>query len=390
MSKRDYYEVLGLPRNATAEQIKRSFRNKARNLHPDNMDSGDEQAFKELAAAYEVLSDDNKRALYDRYGHDGLSGAGVGGYEGMDFGGFADLSEIFSQFFGGSARGGRRSTVERGADLKIELQLEFKEAIFGVERKISIKRLESCSVCEGSGAASGSGPVKCTTCNGAGQIRRTSQTLLGHFTQVLTCPHCEGEGERVEKACTNCKGRGQVRKSKEVELRIPAGIDSGARIRIPGAGDFGRRKGPAGDVYVVIYVNDHPQFVREGQTIHIKQTISYSLAALGGEILVPTVDGQRVLKIAPGVQTGSTATMKGYGAPQLNNASIRGDQIVHLALTTPTKLSSEERKLFEKLADMRGEKLTVSKHDRQKAEEEKTPSFLDRIVDVFRGKDDEA
>ncbi|MBI4533072.1 MAG: DnaJ domain-containing protein, partial [Candidatus Melainabacteria bacterium] len=257
MTKRDYYEILGVDRQASLDQIKKAFRSRARHLHPDNKESGDEAAFKELAAAYEVLSDEQKRSLYDRYGHDGLSG-GVGGFEGVDLGAFADLSEIFAQFFGGGPRSGfRRSTVERGADLKYDLRIDFLEAVFGAERKISIQHLEGCTVCDGSGAEKGSGPVRCGTCQGTGQIKQVSQTFLGHFTQVLTCPNCEGEGTRIDKPCAKCKGRGQVRKGKEIELKVPSGIDSGTRLRVPGAGDQGRRGGPPGDVYVIVHVADH-------------------------------------------------------------------------------------------------------------------------------------
>jgi len=402
MAKRDYYEILGIERNASPDQVKRAFRNRARHLHPDNKESGDETAFKELAAAYEVLSDERKRSLYDRYGHDGLSG-GAGGFEGVDLGAFADLSEIFSQFFGGGGRGGfRRGTVERGADLKYDLELDFLEAVFGAEKKISIKHLEDCTVCSGSGAAAGSGPVRCGTCGGQGQIRQTTATFLGHFTQVLTCPNCEGEGTRIEKACANCKGRGQVRKSRDIELKIPPGIDTGARLRIPNAGDQGRKGGPPGDVYVIIRVAEHARFIREGWNIHIQQPISFSMAALGGELLVPTVDGQKPLKVPAGTQTGIGLTMKELGVPQLNNPVRRGDQIVHLVVQTPSHLSSQERKLLEQLAELRGEKLSVDrppeaegggstdKHKEKSRDKTKDngSSIIDKIADVFRSKDD--
>lgn len=363
MSKRDYYEILGVERGATPEQIKKAFRNKARHLHPDNMESGDEAAFKELASAYEVLSDEQKRSLYDRYGHDGLSG-GSSGFEGVDFGAFSDLSEIFSQFFGGGGggrQGFRRSTVERGADLKYDLEMDFLEAVFGSEKKISVKHLEDCTVCTGSGAAPGSGPVTCATCSGAGQIRQTTATFLGHFTQVLTCPNCNGEGTRVDKACNNCKGRGQVRKSRDIEIKIPAGIDNGARLRIPNAGDQGRKGGPPGDVYVIVHVREHPTFVREGSTVHVKQPLSFSMAALGGELMVPTVEGPRPLKIASGTQSGTTIVMRETGVPILNNPSKRGDQVVHLFVETPVRLSGQEKKILEELAQLRGESLTLPK-----------------------------
>ncbi len=387
MGKRDYYEVLGVEKNATADQIKRAFRNKARHLHPDNKDSGDEAAFKELAAAYEVLSDEQKRSLYDRYGHDGLSG-GAAGFDGVDLGAFTDLSEIFAQFFGGAPRGSgsRRGAVERGADLKYDLQLDFLEAVFGVEKKVSIRHLADCTVCSGSGAAAGSSRVSCNTCGGQGQIRQSTATFLGHFTQVLTCPNCQGEGTRVEKPCNNCKGRGQIKKSKDIELKVPAGVDTGARLRVPGAGDQGPRGGPPGDLYVIIHVAEHNLFVREGTTIHLRQPISFSMAALGAELMVPTVEGVKVLKVPAGTQSGTILVMKENGVPHLNNSARRGDQLVHLIVETPTRLSSEERKLLEKLAELRKEKLHLPKNS--KAEEEaKEASIIDKIADVFRPKD---
>lgn len=387
MAKRDLYEILGLDRNASQDQVKKAFRNKARHLHPDNMDSGDEAAFKELAAAYEVLSDERKRSLYDRYGHDGLSG-GAGGFDGVDLGGFADLSEIFAQFFGGGPRGGsRHSTVDRGADLKYDLQLDFLEAVFGLEKTISVKHLEGCTVCTGSGAAPGSSRNKCATCNGQGQIRQSTSTFLGQFTQVISCPNCEGEGSRVEKPCSNCKGRGQVRQSRDIELKVPAGVDSGLRMRVAGAGDQARRGGVPGDLYVVLQVTDHPDFIREGTTIHLRQSISFSMAALGGELMVPTVEGAKAIKIPAGTQTGTTLVMKEHGVPYLNTPGKRGDQIIHLQVDTPTRLSSEEKKLLEKLAELRKEQLHLPKGQKTEETSKENSSILDKISDVFRGKD---
>lgn len=389
MAKRDLYEILGLDRNASGDQIKKAFRNKARNLHPDNMDSGDEAAFKELAAAYEVLSDERKKTLYDRYGHDGLSG-GAGGFDGVDLGGFADLSDIFAQFFGGGTRGGsRQSAVERGSDLKYDLQLDFLEAVFGVEKKISVKHLESCTVCTGSGAAPGSSRTKCATCNGQGQIRQNTSTFLGQFTQVIACPNCEGEGSRVEKPCSNCKGRGQVKQSRDIDLKVPAGVDTGLRMRVQGGGDQGRRGGIPGDLYVILHVSDHPDFIREGTTIHLRQSISFSMAALGGEIMVPTVEGAKAIKIPAATQTGTTLVMKDHGVPNLNNPGRRGDQIIHLLVETPTRLSAEEKKLLEKLAELRKEKLHLPKGQKTEETTKEGGSILDKLSDVFRGKDEQ-
>ncbi len=384
MTKRDYYEILGVSRTATLDEIKKAFRSHARNLHPDNKDSGDELAFKELAAAYEVLSDENKRALYDRYGHDGLSG-GAGGFEGVDLGAFG-LDEIFAQFFGGGSGGtGRRATRERGADLKYDLRIDFLEAVFGAEKKILIKHLEDCSICQGSGAAPGSKKVNCSTCAGQGQIRQSTATFLGHFTQILTCPNCRGEGSQIEKLCTNCKGKGQIRKEREITIKIPPGIDNGSRIRVTSAGDHGRHGTPSGDLYVIVHASEHLDFIRDGSDIHIKQKISFSLAALGGELLVPTVDGEQVLKIPAGTQSGAAMVLRQQGVPHLNNPSRRGDQIVHLIVETPAKLSSQERKLFEQLAELQGQKLAVPYAESGSKE---STSFIGKITEAFRPKED--
>jgi len=397
--KQDLYEILGVGRKAPLDEIKRAFRSKARLLHPDNKESGDEQAFKDLAAAYEVLSDERKRSLYDRYGHDGLSG-GQTGFEGFDLSGFSDLADIFNHFFGtgmGSRRS--RSAAERGADLKLELTLEFTEAIFGTDKKVTVMHLERCTTCDGSGAAAGSKPVTCSTCGGQGQVQQTTATFLGHFTQVLTCPNCRGEGKRIETPCQACRGQTQLRKSREIELTVPPGIDSGVRLRIPGAGDEGRRGGPAGDVYVILKVKEHKFFQREGRTIHLKQPISFSLAALGGDIMVPSLEGETILKVPAGTQSGATITLKGLGTPYLDNPIRRGDQVVHLVVETPERLSAEEKNLFRKLAELRGEKLKVDPHEgggqsgagtrRKSSRSEKmSSSIIDKITDVFKPRDD--
>lgn len=393
MTNRDYYEVLGVERSATADQIKRSFKKKAAQLHPDNKDSGDEAAFKELVAAYEVLSDEQKRSVYDRYGAEGLKNAGGGmGAENFDFGAFGDLSDIFDYFFGGGMRQQtrRRNQPERGADLRHDLELEFLEAVFGVEKKITVKHLEDCTVCSGSGAAPGSKPVQCKDCAGMGQRRQTTSTLFGHFTQIVPCPTCNAEGTIIDKPCGECKGKGQVRKSKNIELKIPAGVDNNARLRVGGGGDYGRRGAPPGDLYVVLHVRPHAQFQREGVDVHIAQPISYSLAALGGELLVETVSGTKVLKIPAGTQSGTVMVMRELGIPHLGNPQRRGDQNVHLQVETPTKLSDEEKQLLRKLAELRGETLTVAQPPSDgSAKDKDNPSILDAIAGVFKHKKDD-
>jgi molecular chaperone DnaJ len=439
-NKKDYYETLGVSKSASAEEIKKSFRNKARHLHPDNKDSGDEQAFKELAEAYEVLSDAQKRSTYDRYGHEGVKGAGQG-FDNFDFSNFSgfgmdDIADMLDSFFGGGGGsfrgGGRRGGPEQGAHLKYDLEIEFLEAVFGAEKTINIRRLEECESCSGSGAAPGSNPVPCVTCAGVGQVQQVINTFFGQALRVIACPACQGSGTKIDKPCKDCKGESLVRKQKEFQLKVPAGIDSGTRLRVQSGGDKGRKSGPYGDLFVVLHIKEHETFVRDGETIHIRQPISYSLAALGGEILVPTVEGAKPLKINAGTQTGTTTQMRGMGVPrftgQQKKETKRGDQIVHLVVETPTRLSSEEKKLLEKLAELRGEKLTVSKSDLAKSEQSikekqagedvekgesepaedpkketsknakskdkkedssKDESFLDKIVDAFRPKNGE-
>jgi molecular chaperone DnaJ len=359
MTNRDYYEVLGVQRSATPEQIKKAFKKKAAELHPDNSDTGDESKFKELMAAYEVISDEQKRSMYDRYGADGVKGTRFD--SGFDMNSFGDLTDIFEYFFGGGMRtGGRRANQpQRGNDLKYDLELDFHDAVFGVEKKINIKHLEDCSECAGSGAAAGYKPAQCTTCGGMGQVRQTASTLFGHFTQIVPCPTCDGEGTKIDHPCGECKGKGQIRKPKNLEIKIPAGVNHGARLRVGGGGDHGRKGAPPGDLYVVLHVKPHPRFQRDGVNIHITQPISFSMAALGGEVLIETVGGEKVLKIPSGTQSGTVIVMREQGVPHLGNPQKRGDQLVHVVVETPTKLSSEEKQLLKKLAELRSESLTV-------------------------------
>jgi molecular chaperone DnaJ len=362
MAKRDYYEVLGVSKKASAEEIKKSFRSKARSLHPDVKESGDEAAFKELGEAYEVLMDEEKRARYDRYGHEGVKGAGSG-FDNVDFGSYAGfgMDDIIDMFFGGGMRTGRRGGPEQGAHLRVEIQLDFLEAVFGVEKNVNVRRLEDCTTCSGSGATPGSNVETCSTCAGMGQVQQVVNSFFGQTVRVVQCPGCQGSGQKIEKPCRDCRGEGLVRKARDFDVKIPAGIESGSRLRLTSGGDKGRRGGPYGDLYVIVGVREHQTFIREGSTIHINQPVSFSLAALGGDILVPTVDGEKQLKVPAGTQAGATVVMRDAGVPRLNNPTRRGDQIVHLIVQTPSKLSSEEKKLLEKLAELRGESLHVSK-----------------------------
>jgi molecular chaperone DnaJ len=407
MATGDYYDILGVAKSATPEEMKKAFRKKAAELHPDNQDTGDEAKFKQLVAAYEVLSDENKKTLYERYGEDGLKrgGAGAGGGFSQDFdlSGFSDLGEIFEFLFSGGMRGGAgraRPGAQRGSDLRFDMELEFLEAVFGVEKKISIKHLRHCGSCSGTGGAAGSAAVTCNACAGHGQVRQTTSTLFGQFSQIAICPTCEGEGTKVEKPCDECKGKGLNRKERSLELKIPAGVDNGSRIRVTGEGDSGKKGAGVGDLYVILHVKQHERFIREGTTIHLKQAISMSLAALGGDMLVDTVGGKRLLKVPAGTQQGTVINMKAEGVPQLNHPERRGDQLVHLFIETPTKLSDDEKELYKKLAELRGEVLSVPESERPtppqsqtNAKEQKEgqhQSIFDAIAGVFKGKNSNA
>ncbi len=421
MSKRDYYEVIGVAKGATPEEVKKAFRRQARSLHPDNKDSGDEKAFKELAEAYEVLSDENKRASYDRYGHEGVKGS-ASRFDNFDFSGFQGfgMDDILESLFGASMRGGfsgSRGGPAQGAHLRYDLELDFLEAVFGVEKKLTVKRLDDCTTCLGTGAAVGANITTCQTCNGMGQVKELVNMLFVQSYQITTCPGCHGGGKSVDKPCRDCKGQGLTRKPKEWEFKVPAGIEDGSRIRIGQAGDKGPHGGQFGDLFVMVHVKRHKDFIRENNTIHVKQDVSFSMAALGGELLVPTVDGTKVLKIPHGVQSGTKLVMKDLGVPLLNSPNRRGDQIVHINLKTPNKLSKEERELFERLAELQKEELHIDsdsenvesqndvenkssttdenggstkkkmKHDKSKSSK-KDDTLLDKLVDVFRPKDD--
>lgn len=372
MTKRDYYEVLGVPKGASPDEIKKAFRNRARNLHPDNKESGDEAAFKELAEAYEVLSDQNKRATYDRYGHDGVKGS-TRGFDNVDFSNFSGfgIDDFIDFFFGGGGMRTRRGGPEPGANLKFDLEIEFLDAIFGIEKKITIRRLEECGTCNGSGAAPGSNPIQCVACAGLGQVQQVVNSWFGQSIRVIECPTCNGSGQKIDKPCRECKGDALVKKTRDFQVKIPAGIEPGSRLRLSAAGDKGRRGGPFGDLFIIVHVREHKVFVRDGETIHVRQPISFSMAALGAEIMVPTVDGQKLLKIPVGTQSGTTIVMRDLGVPRLNNPNRRGDQVVHLVVETPSKLSSDERQLLTKLAELRGEKLTVSREEKEAADKKK-------------------
>lgn len=351
--KRDYYEILGVARTASQAEIKKAYRRLARQHHPDVSEDADaDERFKEISEAYEVLSDEQKRAKYDRFGHAGVRGTGAGGFEDFGFGGVADIfEEFFGAGFGRSRR--RRQGPRRGSDLRYDLKVSFEEAVFGAEKEIEIRRPEVCPTCDGSGAAPGTHPERCTNCNGTGEVRRVQQSILGQFVNVATCPSCRGEGEVITSPCDTCHGRKQVEQQRTLKVRIPAGIRPGQQIRLSGEGAPGNSGGPAGNLYVVVDVERHPIFQRRDDDILINLEINMAQAALGDEVVVPTVDGEASLKIPAGTQSGTVFRMRDRGVPHLNGNG-RGDQMVMTQVVIPTSLSSTQRELLEELADTLG------------------------------------
>ena len=363
MAKRDYYEVLGVPKGASKDEIKKAYRKLAIKYHPDK-NPGDKEAeekFKEATEAYEVLADDKKRQAYDQFGFAGVEGMGGGSYQDYsnifrDFEDiFGDFSGFFDSFFGGGRRrrsSYTRASAQRGSDLRYDLEIPFLDAVFGTQVEISFTRNEACPACHGTGTESGSGRKICPTCGGSGQVRRSS----GFFSIATTCPTCNGEGEIIENPCKVCGGTGLVRKKKKLKVKIPAGIENGKRISIPGQGDSGVNGGPPGDLYVYIHVLPHDYFERDGYDVYCAIPISITQAALGSEILVPTLEGKRArVKIPPGTQTGKMLRLKNEGIPHLHNSHRRGDMYIKLIVQVPTKLSPRAKELLKELASVNGE-----------------------------------
>jgi molecular chaperone DnaJ len=371
-NKRDYYEVLGVPKNASADDIKKAYRKMARQYHPDvNKDKGAEEVFKEINEAYEILNDDQKRSAYDRYGHAAVNG-GAGG---AGFDGFSDINDIFSEFFGGFARGTaqqQRRGPRRGADLRFDLKLDFLEAIFGAEKEIEVVRNEACSRCKAAGSEPGTNPTRCRTCNGTGEVRRVQQSILGSFVNVTTCPTCGGSGEVITTPCKQCGGKKQVRSTRTLSVNIPAGVDNGTQIRLNGEGEPGVNGGPAGNLYVVVNVTPHAYFRRKDEDVVVELSVNVAQAALGDEVDVPTIDGKEKLVIPPGTQTGTLFRMKGKGVPHLRR-NTRGDQVVLVNVAVPTQLSAEQKRLFLELAKTMGREVIP--------QQEK--GFFDKLKDAF-------
>jgi molecular chaperone DnaJ len=358
---RDFYEILGISRNADQDDIKRAYRRLARKYHPDvNKDPGAEDTFKEINRAYEVLSEPEVRARYDRFGEAGLgAGAAGGGYQDFgDMGGFADIFEsFFSGFSGGAGQGTRRRGPTRGDDLRLDLRLDFKEAVFGGEKEIKISHLETCATCTGSGAKPGTRPSTCGTCSGTGQVRRATRTPFGSFTQVSACPTCSGTGEVIEDRCDVCGGSGQNQETKKLKITVPAGVDNGTRLRVSNEGDAGLRGGPAGDLYVYLFVAEDAAFKRDGINILSDLKISYLQAILGCKLTIDTVNGPEELDVPAGTQPGTVLTLDSRGVPKLGNPVSRGDHLITVQVDIPTRMKPEERELVEKLAEIRGEKV---------------------------------
>jgi len=363
MAKKDYYEILGLSKSASEDEIKRAFRRLARQFHPDvNKEAGSEAKFKEINEAYHVLSDPQKRQQYDSFGHQ-EHGSYQGGYQDFDlgdlfsggFGNFGGFEDIFESFFGRQPGGRGRSASElRGDDLSYDLKIPLEVAAAGQEREITLDHFVRCDNCMGSGAAPGSSPVRCNTCRGSGQVSRSQRTMLGAFTQITTCPDCKGAGEVISCPCSSCRGTGRVRKLHTVKVKIPAGIDSGYRLRVSGAGNAAPRSGRPGDLYVFITVLPHSSFKRNGPDLHYKKKITFVQASLGAEVTAPTIDGTAKINIPSGTEAGATFRLKGKGVPNLEGRG-RGDEIITIDIEVPKKLSREEAELLTKFGKLRNE-----------------------------------
>lgn len=371
MSKRDYYEVLSVSRTATEQEIKSAYRRLAVKFHPDKNpnDATAEEKFKEAAEAYSVLSDPEQRLRYDRFGHAGVSSsAGAGNWGAPGFGGIEDiLGDLFGfgDVFGGSRGGTRRSTAQRGADLRYDLEISLEEAAKGMTAQLRIPRLETCETCSGSGTKAGTQPENCTTCNGTGQVRYQQ----GFFSVARTCHVCRGAGRVIKDPCANCKGAGRVEREKQMEVKIPAGVETGSRLRVSGEGESGTQGGAPGDLYVVIHVAAHEQFERQGNNLYEAVPITFAQAALGAEITVKTLDGDVTHKIPMGTQTGTVFRLRGKGMPTLGGRG-RGDLFVSVTVMTPTSLTREQRKLLEQLAEVESKDL-----------EDK--GLVDKVRDIF-------
>lgn len=366
MTKRDYYEILSVTRTATDVEIKRAYRSLALQYHPDKNpnDPEAEEKFKEAAEAYSVLSDQQKRAAYDRFGHQGVgAGAGAGAA------GFSNFDDIFEMFgFGdmfGGGRTSRRTSVQRGSDLRYDLEITLEEAASGKDETLRIPRLETCGECSGSGAEKGTSAETCANCGGSGQTRYSQ----GFFSVMRTCSACRSQGKTIKSPCTKCRGAGRVEKEKTIDIKIPAGVETGSRLRVSGEGEAGLGGGPSGDLYVVLHVKDHERFERQASDLYSAEPITFAQAALGAEITVTTLDGEETLKIPAGTQTGTVFRIKGQGMPNLGGRG-KGDLFVAVTVITPRSLTKEQRKVLEQLAEVEAKDLS-------------DPSFVQKVRNIF-------
>jgi molecular chaperone DnaJ len=373
MAKRDLYEVLGVNRDASEDELKKAYRKLAMKYHPDrNPDNKEaEEKFKEVKEAYEILTDANKRAAYDRYGHDGINPQ-MGGGGGQGFDGFADaFGDIFGDIFGGGGGGGRgRSNVYRGADLRYNLEITLEEAARGADKTIRIPAQEECGTCHGSGAKPGTQPKTCPTCGGAGQVR----IQQGFFSIQQTCPKCHGSGRIIPEPCTTCGGAGRVKRQKTLEVKIPAGIDDGMRLRHGGQGEPGVNGGPAGDLYVEIHIKQHPVFQRDGDDLHCEMPISFTTAALGGEIEIPTLDGAANIRIPAETQSAKVFRLRGKGIRNVRTHAP-GDLMVHVIVETPVKLTDRQKELLREFGEIASS--NAERHN------PKAKSWMDKVKDFF-------
>jgi len=376
MAKRDYYEVLGVNRDASEDEIKKSYRKLAMKHHPDrNPDHPKaEESFKEAKEAYEVLSDERKRAAYDQFGHAGVDPSAGAGPGGQGFGNFADaFGDIFGDIFGGGAGagGGRRSNVYRGADLRYNMEISLEDAARGTETKIRIPVMAECETCHGTGARPGTQPVTCTTCGGHGQVRMQQ----GFFSVQQTCPKCHGTGKMVKEPCPTCHSSGRVKQHKTLSVKIPAGVDEGDRIRLSGEGEAGVNGGPPGDLYVVVHLKSHDIFQRDGAHLHCEMPVSFTTAALGGEIEIPTLGGHAKMKIPPETQTGAVFRLRGKGIKPLRG-SDHGDLMCHVVVETPVKLTERQKELLRELEEIN--QLDSAKHSPREK------SWMTKVKDFFQ------
>ena len=378
--KRDYYEVLGISKTADDAEIKKAYRVLAKKYHPD-MNPGDAEAekkFKEASEAYAVLSDPEKRRQYDQFGHAAFEGGGAGGFGGFDFNSadFGDIfGDIFGDFFGGGRRRGANNGPMKGANIRTSVRITFEEAVFGVSKEIELTLKDECATCHGTGAKPGTSPETCTKCGGKGQVVFTQQSFFGTVRNVQSCPECNGTGKVIKEKCADCHGTGYIANRKKIQVSIPAGIDNGQSVRIRDKGEPGTNGGPRGDLLVEVIVARHPIFQRQDYNIFSTVPISYAVAALGGDVVVDTVDGKVIYEVKPGTQTDTKVRLKGKGVPSLRNKEVRGDHYVTLVIETPEKLSGEAKELLKQFDALTGDSLNAAKNIDGEKQESKKKKF---------------